>query len=306
MTPFPGQSEENALSAQLAESDHALGTLAPALRQLLAHEGHFLFDEELLARIRGMLADVARQLLVFAAKARDAGDTFVDRHADAVAAGLAEDDEMLRHVEALAVEGRLCERVRESGGPDPALPPLLQALIRSDDAENAAVAQAFLAAQARFLQNLQRMELPLSELPTPLLVRACAIMRDRLAPEIADEALRVAIDEEASRIGLASRLVRGIGGGATPALSIEHAGVTIFLAALSFGSGLPRDVAVLSTADGQQVRLALALAAAGLEPSLVKAQMLALNPDAPLPAAIEGIDADIAARLLSASGDIGA
>ncbi len=90
-----------------------------------------------------------------------------------------------------------------------------------------------------------------------------------------------------------------MGPAAVAALSIQHAGVAVFLSALAIGSNHNRDLATLATSKTQRTRLALALCAAGLKPEAIKEQLLALDPDAELPADADRLDAGRAALLLA-------
>jgi hypothetical protein len=92
-----------------------------------------------------------------------------------------------------------------------------------------------------------------------------------------------------------------LGQKATRALAIDHAGVAIFATALAMASGQERGLTVLSFADRQYVRLALALRAAGLKQQAVEEQYLYLHPDIALPDGFEAMRADRAAALLASS-----
>ena len=54
----------DALRQELARGDMALAGVAPVLSHLLSSPGQALVSEDVLARMRGMLGDLARQLLV--------------------------------------------------------------------------------------------------------------------------------------------------------------------------------------------------------------------------------------------------
>ncbi|MEN9718102.1 MAG: hypothetical protein RIQ99_980, partial [Pseudomonadota bacterium] len=114
-------------------------------------------------------------------------------------------------------------------------------------------------------------------------------------------AVRGSYDESRSRLGLIAKLVSGMGGGRTAALALGHAGVAIFLSALALASGQDRDMAVLSTNEGQLARLALALRAAGLKPAQIVEQFGVIHTDAALPHDFELIGAERAAALLTRS-----
>jgi hypothetical protein len=256
-----------------------------------------------------MVEDIARQLLhaLAAAAGVETPEDFVGGQTDALAEALLGNAALLNHLHALTIEWQLAERLHSRNGVDPVLSPLLQALIASTDPDTAAAAMTALAAQARFVQSLRRMELALTELPGDLFHGALVAMRtmagaaDNAGAEIAEASLRANFDESRSRLGLLSRLVTGMGGGAIAALSIDHAGAAIFLTALSIGSGQDRDLTILSTNDRQLARLALALRAAGLKPGAVEEQFVYLHPEVALPEGFEQLRADRAAALLSAS-----
>jgi len=92
-----------------------------------------------------------------------------------------------------------------------------------------------------------------------------------------------------------------MGGGATAALSITHAGVGIFLSALALASGQDRDMAVLATNEGQLARLAIALRASGLKPQSIEEQFDSLHPEVSLPEGFDQLGSDTAAALLARS-----
>lgn len=299
------------LRDELAHGDAMIASIAPILRHLLASEAHSVFADEIIARVRGMMTHIAGQLFEALPQA--------ERHDDHRAVSQARTAELvdvltshtglLGHVHALALEWQLTERLQARLALDPVLSPLLQALIASSDAEVASSGMALLAAQARFAQSQQRMQLPLAELPGDLLHAAVLAMRglagtDEAAQSAAAEAektIRDAYDEGRSRLGLIARLITGMGGGAAAALFVNHAGVAMFLSALALASGQDRDMAVLTTNDAQLARLALALRAAGLKTRSIEEQFVSLHPDAPLPAGLEQLGTDQAAALLARS-----
>ena len=300
---------EDVLRGELAEGDAAIATLGPILRHLLASDTHSLFSDEIVARVRGMFSDIARQLLIAQANAGAVEDarTLLDERQDRLAEALLGNSAMLSHAHALALEWQLAERLQARNNVDPVLSPLLQSQIASGDASIAGNAMATLAAQARFVQSQRRMELPLAELPGDLFHTALITMRaeaegehDELAGE-AEASLRSSYDESRSRLSLLARLVTGMGGKAIEALSIDHAGASLFLTALSIGSGQDRDLSVISTNDRQLARLALALRASGLKPNAVEEQFLYLHPEFALPGGFENLRSDNAAALLADS-----
>lgn len=305
----PAANPEAVMRDELAHGDAMIGTIAPILRHLLANDEHSVFSDAIIARVRGMLADVARQALTETAAAAGEPDQR-DHPPEQVAEltqGLISHSAFLSHVHALALEWQLTERMQARLALDPVLSPLLQALIASSDPAVAAMAMALLAAQARFATSQRRMQLPLSELPGDLLHAALLAMRGQAGGDAAaqaaalqaEHAIRGRFDESRSRLGLVARMVNGMGGGATAALAITHAGVGIFLSALSLASGQDRDMTVLATNEGQLARLALALRAAGLKQQAVEEQFVSLHPDVALPEGFDQLGSDAAAALLA-------
>jgi hypothetical protein len=303
---------ESVLRGELSRGDAVLGTIAPIMRHLLANDDNSVFSDDVIARVRGMTADIAVQLLDAIAEAGGAEDRV--EHSEAEVATLSSaitgNSAFLCHVHALALEWQLTERLQQRLAVDPVLSPLVQALIASPDTATAGLAMNLLASQARFCQAQRRMKLALNELPGDLLHCALLAMRtlagthdDERAAK-AEAAIRAAYDEAGSRLGLLSRAVTGMGGGAVAALSVTHAGAALFLTALSLASGQDRDLAATSTNESQVARLALGLIAAGLKSSAVEEQFLSLHPDIALPDGFDRLGADRAAALLTGVGTL--
>lgn len=307
----PAGNVEIVLRAELAHGDALIGTIAPILRHLLANDEHSVFSDEIIARVRGMMADVARQVLTEMAVA--AGNPDQRDHPPELVTALVESlvghGGFLAHAHALALEWQLTERMQARLALDPVLSPLLQALIASSEAAVASSAMALLASQARFATSQRRMQLPLSELPGDLLHAALLALRGHAGDDAegqsaaaqAEQSIRSRYDESRSRLGLISRIVTGMGGGATAALAITHAGASIFLSALALASGQDRDMAVLATNEGQLARLALALRASGLKHQAIEEQFASLHPEVALPCGFDQLGSDQAAALLARS-----
>ncbi len=302
---------EEVLRDELSLCDAMVGSIAPILRHLLANDDHSVFSDEIIARVRGMMSNVAAQLLDELAVASDEPDQreHSPEAIHTIVCGFVAHPGFLNHTHALALEWQLTERLHSRLALDPVLSPLLQSLIASPDPDTASIAMSLLAAQARFSQTQRRMQLPVHELPGDLLHAALLTMRnfvgeDEVAQTQAAAAvarIRSRFDESRSRLGLISRVVTGMGGGAAVALSVTHAGASVFLTALALASGQERDMAVLATNEGQLARLALALRAAGMKPGVVEEQFAALHPDVSLPEGFDRLSADNAAALLARS-----
>lgn len=289
MDPADEATAEAILRDELARETRALGSVVPVLRHLLASEGQRLVSDAVLARVRGMLGDLAAQLIA----AGHAGSP------EALAESLAADPELLAFCHALAAESHLAERLHQQRGIDPVLSPLLQELIASDTPAIAELAMNTLAAQSRFIQTQRRMQLPLAELPAELFgaVLKAGIGAEPLAP------LQQAYDEGASRLGLLARLVAAMRRGAVAALTLDHAGPALFASALATLSGQARGSAVLACHEGQGARLALSLRAAGMTPEAIERQFLTLDPADPMPRHLALLSPERARVLLGAAAD---
>jgi hypothetical protein len=308
MTEPTVETVELLLRDELGRGDAMIATSRPILRHLLANDDHALFNDEMIARIRGMMTHVATQLLFAQAAAADAGDraAYADERLEMLAQTLFEDTAFLAHAHALTLEAQLAERLQGRSGIDAVLSPLVQELAAAGEMDMAALAMTLLASQARFMQHHRRMELPLGELPGDLFHSALLLLRSHAeeAEDAAAEAerrLRETYDESAGRLGLLTRLVMAMGQKAVRALAIDHAGLAIFSTALAMASGQERAVTVLSFADRQFARLALALRAAGLKQQAVEEQFLYLHPEIALPDGFDRLRADRAAALLAGS-----
>lgn len=308
------QSDEAPVEAMLREAleqgDAVIDTIGPVLGHLLANDDDSLFTDEIVARVRGITLHIAWQALMAHAKAaaHEDPDTFAMAHREGLAAKLASHQGLLKHCHAVAMEWHLTVRLEQGSAIDPVLSPLLQALVASDDETTAASAMTVLASQARFIQHQRRMELPINELPGDLFHQALLIWRGHVADhnpsgaaDIAERELRASYDESTGRLGLLSRLVASMGGGAMAALSVSHAGAALFITALALSTDQGRDIAALSTNDGQMARLALALRAAGLDAKAVEEQFFHLHPDVTLPDVFKLLRSDRAGAMLAAS-----
>jgi hypothetical protein len=312
---IPGDQADNALEqmlrAELAQGDRIIATARPMLRHLLAHDDHSMFSDAVIARVRGMIGHCARQMLgalaaVIAADGAEALDheEFVDQHEAQLAAPMLGDADILGHAHALVLEAHLAERLHQRSGIDPALSPLLQELAAAPSADLAQQAMHVLAAQARFMQQQRRMEWPLGEMPGGLFDKAMAALQssglasaEMLAT--AQQHLRQDHDAGRSRIALIARIIGALERKACRALAIDNAGLALFTTALAMAAEQPREVTVLSLGGNQYARLALTLAAAGLDQAEVEKQFLFLHPEIALPAHFASLGADQAARMLA-------
>lgn len=303
--PTP-EAVEDVLRQELAHGDVILATAGPVLRHLLAHGDQSFFSDEVVATIRGMMLGLAREMLFALAKQAGVGDraAFADEMQDDIALALLEDADFLGHAHAITIEAQTADRLSRRSGIDAVLSPLLQELVASSDQAIASDAMRALSAQARFMQQRRRMELPLNELPQPLFERA---LEQFIAFTTAHEdharatelKLRAAYDPEKRRVGQLVGLISSMQHKAKRALEVDNAGLSLFVTALSMASDQGRDTVILSLGESHCARLALSLRAAGLGQGAVEEQFLYLHPEITLPDGFETIRGDRAASVLA-------
>ncbi len=296
------------LAEEIAAARGAVANAVPILRHLLRSDDSSIFSDEIVARVRGMFVDVARQLVVALAEAAGHSEPegWAHQAADELAQVLVENPAFLEHFHALALEWQWTVKLERSRALDPVLPPLLQSRMADPDGQASASAMTLLAAQARFCQSQRRMQLPLGELPGDLVHIALVTLRAHVGLDatadayalIAERSVRAGIDESRSRLAQMSRVLDAMGGTALAALDVDKAGVALFLTALARGSGLSREAAIMATVDSQLPRFLLALRACGLAPAAVAAAALAFHPDAILPQGYAELSPGDAAALL--------
>lgn len=296
---------EAILRDELAREARALAAVVPVLRHLLASDADALVSDAILARVRGMIHDLAAQLLAAEAgrdpAARGAGQD-APAALDQFAARLMADEALLGHCHALAAESLIAGRLQQRHAMDPVLSPLLQELIASEDADVASLAMGALAAQSRFVQGQRRMELPVGELPAELFHALVAQMQPSAPDSAALVRLQAGYDEASTRIGLLARLVAAMRRGAVAGLALDHAGLALFASTLGGTARLPREQAVLACHEGQGARLALLLRAAGLMPPAIERQLLLVEPAGRLPGGLAAMSPEHAAALVQSGG----
>lgn len=298
--PATGEAVRAALCHKLAQGDAMVEAALPILRLLVATDDRLLFSDRVLATVRGMLDALASGLgeLVPLADRTAAAD---------LPWMLAGNGAILSHVHATALEWALTEQLQDRFGTDPVVTPLLGDLVDADDPEMRGLARAFLAAQTRWSQESRRMTLACGQLPGELVDAAFQVMEEAwpdtcLQADAAIRQWRDDRDEQATRTGLAVRLVARLADGGAAALMIERAGPALFFSALALGSGQTRDGMIFAAHDGRLARLSLALRAAGVEPAAIGAQLVALHPDAAPLAGIGAITAEQARAMLADDG----
>lgn len=314
--PAPSGASASAISSPLAtDAAVARGAVAhvvPILRHLLRSDNNSIFSDEIVARVRGMFVDVARQLVIALAEAAGHAEPegWAHEAAEELAHVLAENPAFLEHFHTLALEWQWTVRLERSRGVDPVLPPLLQSRMADPDAQASAGAMNLLAAQARFCQSQRRMQLPLGELPGDLVHIALVTLRAHVGLDasaeayalIAERGVRARIDETRSRLAQMGRALDAMGDKASDALDVEKAGVALFITALARGSGLSREAAIMAMVESQLPRFVLALRACGLASAIVTRAAQVFHPDANVPQGFADISPAEAAALLAEVG----
>ncbi|HQS96028.1 MAG: hypothetical protein B7X90_01675 [Novosphingobium sp. 17-62-19] len=300
---------EGLLRQDLFHADQAMLHMGPILRHLLQNDDRSIFSDEIIARVRGMLADVARQLVQAMGEAAGHADAaaWAREAGPGLAEMLAARQPLLYHLHMLAVEWQLTEKLHGSLGIDPVLTPLLQDVIASADPDLAARGMNLLAAQARFGQQVRRMQIPLAELPTSLHEIALATMQTyvgedaagKAAAEMSEITLRQRRAVAASRLDLLNHIISVLGPDRSAMLKLDHAGAALFLSGLAANAGLARETAIMCTTESQMPRLALSLVAANVRREGVVATFSALHPDIAVPAGIKLLDPARATALLA-------
>lgn len=298
---------ETVLRDELARADRALAGAAPVLEHLLAGAGRSLLSDALVARVQGMLNDLASQ---FAMRLQALRDPEVAADMDGVeelARLLASDSAILKHLHAAAIEGALTQKLDQRGGMDPVLSPLLQELIASPDALVAETAMQALTAQSRFMQGQGRLQQPVLDLPPETLELALRIWVRSVPMEhepIVTQAMRdlkLEYDEAKTRHALFARLVGSMRSGVVAALDLDHAGAALFISAIALRTGQTRDRVAMSCHEHQASRLAISLRAAGLEPDAIERQFVRLDPAGPLPTGLGGLSSEAARAMIEDS-----
>lgn len=301
-----------ALAEELAVADRALAAACGLLPHLVPIARTALLADDILACIRGLINDLARQLAdaVEETEAHPAKTAATQAlRVEAIASVLAGQGAFLAHFHALALEWRLLEDLRDRHGLDPVLTPLLRELATDDDAGLVALASDLIAAQSRHEDAMRRMAMPLGELPADLhhlamnalLAAADGDAGAETLARRAEQRLRARHDEALGRDGLLNAILARLGTGAAKALDLRRAGGALFLTALACAAGQSRESVTMLLAEGQGLRCALMLRACGLD-VLTSATILAMiHPRlAPMPE-LAGLSSAEASKLVEAS-----
>ena len=289
------------LKVAVDRGDTTLGTVAPILGHLTLNAENSLFSDQIVAQVRGMAADVAKQFL---RTGQPDAASLSSMEQDGLADAFLRCDPFITHCHVLAIEGDLAQKLNDRFGIDAVLTPMLQALIASDTEDTQRLAMSVLSAQARFIQHYRRMELPINELPGAVFEALLSVFEAREGPAdcaATSEVLRARYNDGHGRLVLLERLLANMGKGAQAALSLPHAGLALFLSALAQCAPIDRTLAVYSTHERQVDRLILSMRASGMKFGAIEEQMALLQPDHPIPPGMEQLRIERARTLLEAS-----
>ena len=294
---------------ELARSERAMRSLAPVIAHLLDSDGPSLISDAIVARLRGMLSDIGNQLATTVASSIKVQwtESELKEHLEA---RLINDELLIDHLYAEALELHLSRGLQERCAIDPVLSPLIQELIASQRAETGELTMAALASQSRFVRNLERMTYPLSELPQELFLSTIEHL-EAFEDELSDGSilraareLKVGFDEGNSRLGLLSRLVASMHGAAVAAVDLTHAGIALFASAASSLTHYERSKVIVACHEGQGARLAVLLKAAGASQSAAEQQLGLLGNTKPLPVRLEHLSQSDALSLLRSMREV--
>jgi len=159
---------EDMLRDEVAMSEQFRAGAGSILRHLLRNDDRSMFSDEVVARVRGILRDLATQLLTATQEGASEPGRVSEPAIDSLVMSFIEIPALLSHVHALTLEWQLADQLATRIALDAVLSPLLQARIASADADESSAAMLLLTAQARFMQVVRRMEFPICELPGDL------------------------------------------------------------------------------------------------------------------------------------------
>ncbi len=291
--PDPDRNSAEAdLREELARADIARESVPAILVHLLANGRNSLLNDEIIARVRGMVRHVTEQVSAVSAEPTDTNATPQAEELDRLFANLIQFSPLLEFCHATTLEGRLLKQLESSNAIDPVLSPLLQSCVASEEGDLAELAIAVLASQARFMQHYGRMELPLSELPDDVY--------DGMVSHAGDW-VRSDVDVRGGkcRLIMLAQLIDARNDHGKSGLSVAHAGASLFCSALAKMSGQSRTSAVLATDPEQTARLAIMLRASGLDAPAIGEQFGYLHGDLPTLESVETMRADRARKLLA-------
>ena len=280
-----GESALTILREALMREDTSLRQVGPILSHLLTVSDRALFNDRVLATVRGMASDLAGQVLAFEAGIRgQTASKYVRQHEGQTTAMLLRHDAFVRFAHMLALETQFLDRVEREAGLDPAMPPLTEALATASDSTLSEQARQLIAAQMRFLKQARPMSLPMGELPAELLHDILALWRSSASErgiEITDRQMQDIIkpfDEAKSRLSLLDRMLFELNGASNTPVKLGQGGGSLFLSDVANRTGSSRADVALATTEDQYARLVLLLKAGGYPRAAIEEQLLIIHP----------------------------
>ena len=273
------------LREALVREDSSVRQVAPLLTHLLTVSDKALFNDRVLATIRGMAEHVAAQLVAFGGGASEnQSQARSDERGRAMTAALLKHDAFVRFAHMLIMEMQFLERIERVNGLDPVMPPLLESLCTASDSILAGQARQLIASQMRFMKHVRRMSLPLNELPAELLHDVLALWQDGGGPENEGPPERrmhevaQSVDEGKGRLALLDRMLFELNGASNTPVRLNDGGGSLFLSDLANRTGAPRNDVVLAMTEDQYARLVLLLKAGSYPRRAVEEQLLVIHP----------------------------
>lgn len=300
--------DESAVRDRLTQADKALKGAAPYMQFRVFGENQPFLSDEVVARVRGMLLDVANQ---FTAQLRGSAnmtsfdEALTDTLTNSLAVRLASVPAILEHAYAASCEWLVTMRMQARSNVDPVVSPLLQCMIADRGIATSQSAMQFLSAQTKYAQDQRRMKLPVAEMSAALLPLLYGVWRDVAEQygvhyeEIvqAERAVEARTAGAMSRTNTISRFLTDVGN--SRAFSALEAGVALFVSAIATATKQHRDSVVMAMNEESPVRFALMLRAAGLSTNGIEEQFLAIRAETGQLSGVEMLPQDRAAHILS-------
>lgn len=289
------------LRADLAGDDRALSGVVPVLSHILTNRGEPMVSDDIIARMRGLIASAAEQLLASEEQQASAEEL------DTLNIALASNGSIVTHYYALAYEGAVSEDLAKRVGLDPVISPLIRELMGSKDKSVAEIATKLMASQARFIEGQKRLQSSIFELPPEIFEEMLATCKAWAKQQIrpmqvrSTAGIKSSYDEASTRLGLLAHLIAMLGASGQLVCEIETAGFAIFCSAVSGQTRQPRELIVLSCQSHQSLRLALALKACGISTESIIRQFECVGNDVAFPDGFDTWDEQSATALLMAS-----
>ena len=303
---------ESVLREELMRADRAVAGIVPLLGQMIESGGQNFISDALIARIAGMLRDIADHL-AHEIEEPAARSILTESLGDM----LTQESDLVSYLYKVALEAELTKRLADQSVIEPVFSPLLEEQISSSNTAIAEAADAIIAAQSSFWQFVTRGGFAFDSLPADQREKAITL-RDAVSAQ-ANAAIRASsgnlqdspgdrakdpsepVAPSASRVDLLIVLLEAMGDNARLALDVERAGFALFVTALAGFSGQSRASTILACHPHQAARLAVSLRAAGLATQDIQAQFSVLEPVELLPPNFDELSIDAARAILTSS-----